>query len=379
MGTVQDFDLHGIVGIRLVDAEPGDCARVARQLGPITGRLTGTPDITIRFVDRLDTGPLTYVGVGDTGFDEDGFYLLRGRGGAPAKALFPFDQVGEHLEVVCEREMPAVPHLLPAINMVALSKNVLPLHASAYEQDGRCVLVTGWAKGGKTESLLAAMQRGACYVGDEWIYITQDGEIMGLPEPIRLWAWHLAQQPDVLSSRTASERRKLSVWRNLASLAEAAGTSGAGSGLARRAQPLLQRQAYLQISPEELFGRERMSLHGRLDAAVLMLSHDCEDIIMERARPDELSGRMAASLTYEREQFMAHYRQFRFAFPSRRSTMVETAAVTEERLLRATFDGRAAGKVSHPYPCDIAALGDAVSRVVNGLAQAQPAYVVGQR
>ena len=48
-----DYDLHGLAGIRLIDASAGDVAAVTRQLGPIQASLTREPDIIIRFVDRL--------------------------------------------------------------------------------------------------------------------------------------------------------------------------------------------------------------------------------------------------------------------------------------------------------------------------------------
>jgi hypothetical protein len=282
--------------------------------------------------------------------------------------MLPFDAVGASLAIVCERSMPVVPHLLPCINMTALAKGVLPLHSSAFTEDGRGVLVMGWAKGGKTETLLARMDRGASYVGDEWIYLTPDGRMLGLPEPIRLWAWHLAQQPRVLSQRSPGERTRLGTWRRLASAAAAAGKQRhPGAGLARRAYPVLQRQAFLQVPPEELFGRDRMTLEGRLDAAVLVVSHESAEITVDRTGPDEIAARMAASLVYEREQFLAHYQQFRFAFPSRASATIETAAPTEGSLLEALFEGRPAAKVAHPYPCDIAALGEAVIAAVRGI------------
>jgi hypothetical protein len=363
----HDFDLHGVVGIRLLEAGPDDVAKVTRQLGPISSPLSAEPDIRIRFVDRLRTPALTYVEMGDTGFDGENFFVLRGKGGTRAKALIPFDHVGGSLEIVCERRLPVVPHLLTCINMVALTKGVLPLHASAFEQGGRGILVMGWAKGGKTEALLAHMDRGACYIGDEWVYLTPDGRMMGLPEPIRLWAWHLEQQPRVLADRRTTERLRLASWSGLASTARAVGQRGPVRGVARRVHPLLQRQAFLQIPPAELFGHENVLLQGRLDAAVLMLSHESDGIRVERADPDEISGRMAASLVHEREQFLTHYRQFRFAFPTRSSRAVESAAERERTLLRALFDGRQARKVSHPYPCDIGELGDAVAAAVDDL------------
>ncbi|HMQ30942.1 MAG TPA: hypothetical protein PKD53_09445, partial [Chloroflexaceae bacterium] len=43
-----DYDLHGLVGIRLIGASAGDAAAVTRQLGPVQAPLARDPDITIR-------------------------------------------------------------------------------------------------------------------------------------------------------------------------------------------------------------------------------------------------------------------------------------------------------------------------------------------
>jgi hypothetical protein len=356
-----DFDLHGIVGIRLLGATRADLATVARQLGPLRADLGRDPDLTIRFVDRLTTEPLTYVGLGDTGYNRDGFFVLRGKGGVPAKALVPFADLGHQPQIVCERAMPSVPHLLAVINLIALGKGVLPLHASAFTIGELGVLVTGWAKSGKTESLLAAMGAGGRYVGDEWVYLAPDGRMFGLPEPIRLWSWHLDQLPEILGARPREERMRLAAWKTAAAVARTGATSRLpGSGIVRRGAPVIARQAYLQIPPEELFGADRVVLQGPLDSVVLVHSHAAPEIVTGEAGPTEVSGRMLASLADERAMFMTHHRQFRYAFPGHQTKDVDAAPEREARLLSALFDGRPAATVAHPYPCDIAELGDAV-------------------
>ncbi len=357
----RDFDLHGVVGIRLVDASARDVATVRRQLGPIAKPLDREPDITVRFVDTATTRPLTFVGLHDGGFNEEGFFALQGKGGVAAKARIPFEQIGSQPEFVCERAMPAVPHLLAVINLTALTKGVLPLHASAFTARDTGVLVTGWAKSGKTESLLACMNEGATYVGDEWVYLTEDRQMVGIPEPIRLWAWHLEQLPHLAAARSRGERLGLSAWKTMAALATRGSKSTLpGSGLMRKGAPVIERQAYLQIAPEELFGADAVTLRGNLDTVVLVLSHDSPEIVIESTKPSEVSGRMAASLAYERAQFMTHYRQFRYAFPAASNAVVESADSLESDLLAGLLDRLPSAKVLHPYPCDIAALGRAV-------------------
>lgn len=362
----HDFDLHGIVGIRLLDATPGDVATVRRQLGPIESPLEREPDITVRFVEALETGPLTLVGVGDSAFDHDNFFLLSGRGGAQGRACVPFDRMARGIEVVCERRLSAVPHLIAMVNLTALTKGVLPLHATAFTSGSTGVLVTGWSKGGKTEALLACMSEGAEYVGDEWVYLTDDGRMLGLPEPIRIWSWQLDQVPALRRSRSARERAKLTAWGAAAGLAARVGSRRRlpGSSLVRRAQPALGRQAYLQIPPSDLFGPDKVSLQGHLDAVVLVMSHEDPRTVTRATYPGEVVQRMLASLEEERSALMTHYRHFRYAFPDRDNPVLDNATELDSKLLSDLLEGRPSVAVLHPHPCDIHLLGRTVTAAV---------------
>ena len=131
-----DFDLHGVVRVRVLDADPADEAKVARQLGLPAVDPEGEADLVLRFVDAVTHQPLTYVGLGDTGFNGDGFFVLAGPGSTTGRTRIPFDELGARPEILCERHVLAVPHLLTMINLAALSKDVLPLHASAFTLGG---------------------------------------------------------------------------------------------------------------------------------------------------------------------------------------------------------------------------------------------------
>src|SRR5262245_40367425 len=81
-----DYDLHGVVGIRLIDASSGDARAVARQWGLTSRPLSREPDIVIRFVDDLgSTSPLRYLGLEESAFTEDALPVLQDGPGARAK------------------------------------------------------------------------------------------------------------------------------------------------------------------------------------------------------------------------------------------------------------------------------------------------------
>ena len=356
--STYDFDLHGTVGIRLVDASPGDARAVARQLGPSQSPLARQPDIVIRFVDRLDTGRVTYLGVDDAGFTEDAFLVLRSKHKARARVQIPLDAVGKRPEIVCERGLPAVPLLIPIVNLTALGNGALPLHASAFVNSGVGVVTTGWSKGGKTEALLAFAAHGARYVGDEWIYVSPDGtRVSGIPEPIRVWDWHLQELPAYRSRIDSGARARLRALR----IARSIGGAFPRSETTRRALPLLERQLHVDVKPDTLFGTPSWVGEAPFDRLVLVASHDDTGIDVRPIDPAEVAGRMASSLAYERLDFMGFYLKFRFAFPGKSSELVQAASEIERERLLQVLEGKPAHLVVHPYPVSLTALREAMA------------------
>ena len=361
-----DFDLHGLAGVRVVDGTAADVAVVARQLGPLPRRLELEPDITIRFVDRLEPSTrLQYLGAREAGWAEDGFYLLRSRK-QPALVRVPMERIGGPCELVCERGLPAVPYLIAILNLTVLTNGGLPLHAGAFELDGRGVLVTGWSKGGKTELLMAATRAGARYIGDEWVYLTDDGSMHGIPEPVRLWDWHLDQLPEVRGRLGRGDRLRL------AGLPLAGRLDGAMPGpirrsaagrLLHRAVPVIDGQRHVDLAPERLFG-PLGSLTGRVDHVLFVVAAAGDEITVEPIDPLEIARRMVFSLLYERLDLATIYLQARFAFPDLVNPRLDRLETVQRERLSTFLAGRPAHRIVHPYPVDLAALLEAARRVL---------------
>jgi len=360
--------LHGIVAIRLINAGPGDLAAVKRQLGPIQSVLTRDPDIVIRFVDHMQLGSsVRYIGVEDAGFTEDAFLILRGKYQTSIKVQIPFDQIGSHqCEIVCESGLPAVPLLIAIINLTALSKGVLPLHASALLYNGKGVLITGWSKGGKTETLLAFAANGANYVGDEWIYLSPDGAHMyGIPEPTRIWYWHLQEMPLYKAMVKRRDLRRLQALNLFAKLLERLESSP----LKRRANylqalkrltALVQRQLYVQLPPEKLFGQKAEKTDVRPEKIFFVVSHDQPDVKVQPIDSQELAERMVFSLLEEHMEFLSYYFKYRFAFPECSNPLIDQAEEIQRRLMLRALANKEAYAIYHPYPFSISSLFDTI-------------------
>jgi hypothetical protein len=360
-----DFDLHGLAGVRLLGASPTDAAAVGRQLGLAQASLDREPDIVIRFVERLPLRSLVrQIGLGEAAFTDDAFLVLRSKHKTPARVEIDFTQIGDAAEIVCESGLPAVPFLVPILNLTVLARGVLPLHASAFVHQGTGVVATGWTKGGKTEALLAFAARGAEYVGDEWVYVADGGSrVHGIPEPIRIWGWHLRQLPQYEALVSSADRTRLraielvlGAERALRRVRPGRGPAGAMTRLA----PLLLRQLFVDVEPARLFGRVGAQ-SAAFDRLFFLVSSDSPEIAVEPVDPLEVGERMVFSLQHERLDLMAAYLKYRFAFPTAANPFIEQLEEIQRKALAEAFAGKPAFVVHHPYPCSLDALFEAMS------------------
>jgi hypothetical protein len=367
-GTV-DFNLHGAVGIRLCNATAADAAAIARQLGPIAAPLTRAPDIVIEFVPKLEPrGPLRYLGVDDAAYSDDAFFVLRAKHKARTMVQIPFAQIGGSggpCHIVCEHGLPAVPLLIPILNLTALARGVLPLHAAAFRYQGVGVLATGWSKGGKTETLLAFMAEGAEYIGDEWVYISPDGCMHGIPEPIRLWRWHLQSLPAYWSRLGRADKARLHglhlLTRSLDRTAQSrlVGRTPAAKQL-RRVATLSKQQLHVDLPPAALFGSHAAGGPVPLEKVIFVASHAGPATIVQPVAGAEIAERMVFSLQQERQNFLAFYQKFRFAFPAADNPLIDRAEEVERSLLLRALAHKDAYALYHPYPVALPALYAAV-------------------
>jgi hypothetical protein len=355
-----DFDVHDMVGVRLVDATEKDAAAVTRQLGPMRKPFSRQPDIIIRFVRHLPLENLRLLGL-NAGFNADGFYILRSSK-KPAKVRIPFDCIGEQLEIVCESGLKSVPLLIHIVNITMLKKNCVSLHASAFHYKGKSILVTGWAKGGKSESLLAFSQHGASYMGDEWIYLAKDGSRMyGIPENMRLWEWHLQHLPHV---RKKVKRESLILFKGIHALDKFQQVMPNGGlfpvKFIREAMPALKRQLNVVVPPENIFDGRFGPLQGKPEKIFLVMSHNEPQIQIEPVEPVEIADRMIASIRFEQLPFFEYYLSFQFAFPEKKNTFLDHLHEVQFEMLKCALKNKETYLARHPYPFSFNALYEAM-------------------
>ena len=372
-----DLDLGGRAVVRLVDARAADVARVRRQLGPVPAVADGddrrgttptapagrAPDVTIRFVDRLVLeGPIRRLGAGAIAVGSSFVATIGGRK-TPVRVAIPMATLGlGPAEIVVERTRGSIPLLLPILAVSLLARGVAPVHASAFLDNGRGVLVSGWAKGGKSETLLAFLRAGATYVGDEWLFLDPDGpQMFGTPEPIRLWDWQLAMVPELTGGIGRGRRGRLAVAAGVAralhgtSDLPVVGRTSLGEA-SRRVGSIVERQRSIQIPVHELVGSERVSRTAvPIDRVVLVTAGDTDRVTLDLP-PSETAARIAATTAHELLDLSAARLAFRHAVPSEKVDGIEDL----EGRLRAALEPILADvpiiELEHRHPPDIPGL-----------------------
>jgi hypothetical protein len=350
-----DFDMYGIVGIRLINPAARDAARLRKLLAPFKARLDREPDITVRFERNLAPPALNYLGLNSMAFTEEDFYLLDRSSGQVA-ARIPFDKIGQPCEIVCQSGLGSVPQLLELTRLAFLRKNYVSVHGAAFLYNGKGILVAGWSKGGKTEALVSFANHGAHYVADEWVLVSGDGQrMLGLPIPVTLWDWQLEQVSPDLMPEMSSERKFL--FRSIHSLEVIHNTFGRGRlkgflplKVLRGLMPVFKTRLNVREPPHILFKDRYCDQGATVDKLFLVMSHSEPDIVITPCAPIELARRMVNSNEYELEYAVQKYRAFKFAFPQRENPFLERAPELRSSLLHQAFEGKEAYKVFHPYP-----------------------------
>lgn len=361
---LMDFDLHGIVKIRLVDPQADDVARLVRKLGLTQASADQEPDIIIRFKEELSLPEATYLNLNSTAFTDEGFYLLNKNSGR-VQARIPFDQIGGQCEILCRSGLSTVPLLFEIILLTYLKKDYIPLHASAFVHHDKGILVMGWAKGGKTEMLLSFANHGAHYVGDEWVMLSPDGQAMfGIPVTIAVRDWQISYIPELLPGIDLQSRMLFKVIHSLdglhRTLVRGRWKNSFPLRSLGRALPRLRQQLMVRKAPQAIFKDRYRKEGAAVDKVFLIMSHSEADIRVEPCDPGEIARRMLGSLEYEQMHFFEYYTAFKYAFPDRQNEFLEAFNERLDALLGQALRNKEAYQVLHPYPVPLDALFEAL-------------------
>jgi hypothetical protein len=368
-GVAVDHNVQGLACVRFVDPSESVLHHIAGQLGVSSGEPCGDPDICVTFVDRFDDEEslrLLELNNMPFAYSKNHFYLLDDKG---YRTRLDFRQIGQRLDLVCERGITEIPLLTSLLSLTLIRKGHLMLHASAFSYRGKGILATGWQTGGKSEMLLAFMNAGAAYVSDDWTLVRHgDHKLCGLRSDVNIWNWQFEQLPlfrKRISSAAQRRLRLLATYRRVYKMLTGApgkrkrNYESSGSMLRRLLAKIdreAARTARVSTSPGKLFQDQVTTGPVSLDVAFLANVVQDEPLNVVPVEPREVAERMLASQAYERRDLRDAYHKFRFAFPERAAGTLESLEAQELLLLTQSLGNRKTYEVTHPYPVSLADL-----------------------
>ncbi len=349
-----DFDIHGVVGVRLIDPSPSDLDAACILLGCPSRLPLTAPDITVQFVEDLPVRGIRFLGTDQDAFTDNGFFLLQ-EGTRRVKARIPFDRIGGPCEIVCKSRLGSVPLLIPIVSLTALKKECVPVHASAVVYNGVGILMAGWAHCGKTAALLGFASKGAEYVGEEWVLLAGNGQRMqGLVRPLELSHWHVASLPHVRSAVNLMNRCAFHGIGILDGLRKMISGKRTRSSLVfrslQRASAAVEDRLRPTVAPSAIFRDRIRSAGAQVEKIFLFVSHEDHRIEVEPIATFEMARRLTLLVQHELTPLLRHYAAYRFAFPSQRNELIESTAEYSFGMLTRALNGKETYIVRLPYP-----------------------------
>ena len=357
-----DYDLYGLLGIRLLNPKPCDSDAVRHQLGEFRRPLTREPDIEIHFVERLPAPDLQYREQKKNSFTDDGFSVLD-RSGQSTIARISMGCFGDRCQITCQSGDGSVPLLVEMIRLTALAKGLVPFHASAFEYGGIGILATGGAHSGKTSALLAFAERGAQYITDDLVLLTGDGQQMyGIPAPIEASDWQLhqlgrARDQVRRSDLLLSEGIGCLDWIQQQLSKGSLGASGPAIAL-RRAVPALRHRFRIKLQPKSLF--EGTKLFSEPRKLFLTLTHPGCDVRVEPADSRGVVNWIVNSARRDWLPVLDHHLSHQYAGGDRIRRLIEQAADLHAQGLRRALAEVETYIIRHPRPVSLRTLYDAM-------------------
>ncbi|HKI78190.1 MAG TPA: hypothetical protein VKA26_06590 [Ignavibacteriaceae bacterium] len=351
---IVDYDLYGIVGIRQINPSERDINNLAKSYSSFRSELDREPDIIIRYKIDWQLGDISYLGLDEAGFNEDGFYILT-NGRSPLKVKIPFEQLGDKCEIVCEQGIGSIPLLNQIINLTFLKKNYLPVHASAFLHNDLGALVIGWSKGGKTEALFSFIKKGAKFVGDETVLISPDGKKMfGIPVPVSIWEWQFSEIKELMPPVSMQKKIQFKGIHLVDNAHRVLGTSILKNysfvKMIGDALPALRRQLNIRLGPNIIFKGRTYWKQVNLNRVIIIMSHNKDVITIDKCNTVEIADRMIISSLYELDSFYSYYSKFKFAFPGIKNDFLENIDEVYYKLLPNAIASIESYQVLHPYP-----------------------------
>jgi hypothetical protein len=356
----REFNIHGVLGVKLLDAEASDVATVRRHLGPLEEELFREPDLVVRFVKHLPRVETEHQALRSNGFAKDSFLVFDERAAREAAQIaVNFDR--QPCEILCQSGLRSIAVLLPMLSLIALKKDYVAIHGSAFVYDGVGVVMAGPATSGKTTILLGFASLGAEFVGDDWVLLRRDGQRMhGLPAAIELSPKHAERSHFVRHTLGSFRRKGFDILGAVMALLN--GSRGTFvKPAARRIITAIQRRIIPRAHPQHIFAKCAKSFSAKPQKVFLLMKHSDPEVHVKEIHGKEMAELLSRLAEHEQKNIMELYQTHRFAFPKCKSMFFEEVFARQRHTLLDAVAAQETYIIRHPYPIHFADLYKTIS------------------
>ncbi|MFN8173591.1 MAG: hypothetical protein U0T02_00830 [Solirubrobacteraceae bacterium] len=91
---------------------------------------------------------------------------------------------------------------LPLIDRIAVEKGAAMIHAATVAYRGRGICMPAWGGVGKTSTMAKLLRRDdAAFMGDDWAFLTADGQLLGYEKPMFIKPHHRSIYPHLFDEK----------------------------------------------------------------------------------------------------------------------------------------------------------------------------------
>jgi len=300
-------------------------------------------DVTVRFVEQLETGADMYIGPIAAKRGNEFLYIDKYHN----RAIVPIGDFPHNhpIEILAERTIiPALFYeiiLRMVIRYRLLLHDITFIHASGIAVDGEGIVFPAWGGTGKTNMVIQFLRDGASYLGDDLVLGDSNGMLYAFPESISMFDYNFKTFPEYKKMLGTKKQalfllKQTMEWMNGVATKTLSQESLFRATIARMAT-LSKSFTTVSMSCSKLSPSCKVAPSIPLTKAVLLTKADILKPEVIEESPDALAVRMAACLDFEHLFHMHYVDAFSFAFPDRSSGELRHIHEKEQEILAKTF------------------------------------------
>lgn len=188
-GSWIEFDIHGRAAVR-VDAEAPTAPLLRDMLGPFLSRSLPGHDLTVTGQAMPMAAPSH--AEHEYRYTDSGVYLDE------LKVQILVD--GDGFRLSGTREL--LTSALPLIDRILVRRGAAMIHAATFSYRGHGVAMPAWGGVGKTSTMAKLLRLDdVAFMGDDWAFMTADGELLGYCKPMFIKPHHRPIYPHLFERR----------------------------------------------------------------------------------------------------------------------------------------------------------------------------------